>query len=269
MTDTLRHDLLREGSAGTVVLLHSLAMDASIWADFAGHLGGDHTVIAPDLPGHGRSPRTAAPLTVESMADAVAALLNDLGLTGVALIGMSLGGSVAQAVTARHPGLVGRLGLVDTTAWYGPDAPAAWAARARQARDEGLASLAGFQLDRWFTEDFRASAPELCARLLDIFRRNDVDDYTASCTALGAMDLRPHLSRIEVPTAVVVGELDTATPPPHAEALAASIAGATLTVIPGCKHLSALERAPEVVAALRPVLGAAAKAGADERAELR
>jgi 3-oxoadipate enol-lactonase len=253
MTGTLRYDLLGEGGDGTIVLLHSLAMDATIWTGFAAHLGGGVTVYAPDLPGHGRDPR-GDPGTVESMADGVAELLRELGLTGVTLIGMSLGGSVAQAVTIRHPELVARLGLVDTTAWYGTDAPAAWAVRARQAREKGLASLAGFQLDRWFTAEFRASAPELCATLLEIFERNDVDAYAASCAALGAMDLRARLHEISVPTAVVVGELDTATPPAHAEALAAAIGDSTLTVIPGCKHLSALERPAEVAEALKPIL---------------
>lgn len=252
MSPPLRYDRLGEGD-GAIVLLHSLAMDATIWTGFAARLDAGASVYAPDLPGHGREPR-GNPESVESMADGVAELLRALGLTGVTLIGMSLGGSVAQAVTIRHPELVARLGLIDTTAWYGDGAAAAWAGRARQAREKGLASLAGFQLERWFTDEFRASAPELCAQLLELFARNDLDAYAASCTALGALDLRARLAEIAVPTAVVVGDLDTATPPAHAEALAAAIDGATLTVIPGCKHLSAVERPGDVVAALKPIL---------------
>jgi 3-oxoadipate enol-lactonase len=191
------------------------------------------------------------------MADEVAALLECLGLTGVALVGMSLGGSVAQAVTLRHPGLVGALGLVDTTAWYGPGAADAWAGRAQQARTRGLASLAAFQLERWFTGAYRAAQPGRCRELLALFRRNDIDLYAASCAALGAMDLRAGLPGIAVPTSVVVGALDGATPPAHAEALARAVEGASLTVVPECKHLSAVERPGDVVEALRPVLGAA------------
>ena len=255
MTETLRYDVLRQGAAGarTTVLLHSLALDATVWTGFAARLGGKTTVLAPDLPGHGRSPR-GNPASVESMADATADLLRTLGLSDVTLIGMSLGGSVAQAVTIRHPELVGRLGLIDTTAWYGEGAADAWAGRARQAQERGLASLAGFQLERWFTDEFRESATELCARLLQVFQRNELDNYVKSCTALGAMDQRRHLGQISVPTAVVVGELDQATPPAHSEALAAAIEGSALTVIPGCKHLSALERPADVAAALGPVL---------------
>ncbi len=251
---SLRYEQFTTGESGSVVLLHSLAMDASIWREFAGLLPAAATVLAPDLPGHGAAPQ-GDPSSVESMADGVADWMTSIGTGPVTLIGMSLGGSVAQALTIRHPDLVGRLGLVDTTAWYGPGAPAAWAERASQAREKGLDSLAGFQLDRWFTDEFRQRRPEQGEALLDIFRRNRLEDYVASCTALGAMDLRDGLGKIAVPTAVVVGELDGATPPSHARALADAISGAQLTVLPACKHLSAVERPADVIAALAPILG--------------
>jgi 3-oxoadipate enol-lactonase len=253
MSQHLRYDLFNETAPMKVVLLHSLALDATIWRDFVPLLGTDVAGLAPDLPGHGRTP-TGNPESVESMADGVADLITSLKWSDVTLIGMSLGGSVAQAVAIRHPALVGRLGLLDTTAWYGEGAPAAWAVRAEQAQQRGLSSLAGFQLERWFTDAFRVSSPALCAELLEIFQRNEVENYVKSCTALGAMDLRDGLATIAVPTAIVVGELDQATPPSHAEALAAAIPDSTLTVVPECKHLSTLERPGEVIAALRSIL---------------
>ena len=249
----LRYEQFASGDSGVIVLLHSLAMDASIWREFAGLLPADTTVLAPDLPGHGVQP-DGDPSSVESMADGVAEWMTSIGSGPVTLIGMSLGGSVAQALTIRHPDLVGRLGLVDTTAWYGPGASAAWASRATQAREKGLDSLAGFQLDRWFTDEFRQQRPEQGEALLKIFRRNRLENYVASCTALGAMDLRDGLGKIAIPTAVVVGELDSATPPSHARELAGAISGAQLTVLPACKHLSAVERPASVIAALSPIL---------------
>jgi 3-oxoadipate enol-lactonase len=253
----LRYEEFASGSGETVVLLHSLALDGSIWADFARRLPSGARVIAPDLPGHGRTP-AGDPESIESMAAGVAELLHSLDLHDVTLIGMSLGGSVAQALTLDHPELVGRLGLVDTTAWYGPDAPAAWAARAEQAREKGLASLAAFQLERWFTDGFRIANPRLGAELLDIFVRNRIENYVKSCNAFGRMDLRARLGKIDAPTAVVVGELDGATPPAHADVLAHEIPGASLTVVPGCKHLSALERPDDVLAGLAAIFGSRA-----------
>src|SRR5262249_4700654 len=149
--------------------------------------------------------------SIEAMADGLADRLRRHGHDDLIVVGMSLGGSVAQALTIRHPDLVGALGLVDTTAWDGAAAPAAWRQRAQRARQDGLASLAEFQLDRWFTAEFRLASAPLCTELLRIFTDNSVDSYVAACTAMGAMDLRPRLAEIAVPTAIVVGELDEAT----------------------------------------------------------
>ena len=70
-----------------------------------------------------------------------------------------MGGMVALAFAARHPARTSALGLIDTTAWYGPEAPKNWAARANQAVEKGLASLVDFQTTRWFGDDFRANNP--------------------------------------------------------------------------------------------------------------
>lgn len=260
MSTVLAHDIHNPCGTPTIVLLHSLALDRSIWDDVVSLLPTAAAVVTLDLPGHGTAP-AGDPTSVESMADEVAGLLRDLDRGPVVLVGMSLGGSVAQAVAIRHAQSVSALGLIDTTAWYGEEAPAMWATRADRAMRHGLGSLAGSQLGLWFTEDFCADRPEVCEHLLDIFRRNSVDSYGRSCRALGAMDLRAGLARISVPTAIVVGELDGATPPAHARALQCAISGSVLTVIPRCGHLSALERPHEVLAGLEPILGSAVPAG--------
>lgn len=239
----------------TVVLLHSLAMDRRVWAPLVDPLAASVGVLACDLPGHGRSP--AAPeATVEAMADQVAATVRAAGRGAVALAGMSLGGSVAQAVAVRHPDLVRALVLLDTTAWYGPGAPAAWADRVAKARAGGMAALTGFQLDRWFSDAFRARRPDLCDATLALFADTDPHGYADACTALGAMDLREAIGSITCPTVVVVGEHDQATPVAHAEDIHGRIAGSSLHVIGGCKHLSAVERPATVLGHMAAAVGA-------------
>lgn len=241
----LAHD--RTGSGGTTfVLLHSLALDRSVWDALVAELSDRHTVIAVDLPGHGASPADGV-TTIEDMADAVAATIEALADGPVVVMGLSLGGCVAQAVAIRHPNLVKGLGLIDTTAWYGETAIADWEGRAQKAAQEGFESLAEFQLARWFSPTFRAANAEVGARLLDVFRANRVDDYVMTCRAMGAMDLRGDLPSITAPTMIFVGADDPATPPPHAEAMRGLIPDASLHVQPDCSHLSAVER-PDVVA---------------------
>jgi 3-oxoadipate enol-lactonase len=85
---------------------------------------------------------------------------------------------------------VSAFGLVDTTAWYGPDAPRQWEERAQRALEQGLRSLVDFQVTRWFSERFRKDSPEAVQRAVATFLTNDVQAYAASCRMLGAADLR-------------------------------------------------------------------------------
>lgn len=248
-------EVVADDRSDTIVLLHSLALDRSVWGALVPDLSQRGAVVLLDLPGHGRS-APAPDATVESMADAVAGALRSLGREPATVIGLSLGGCVAQALTVRHPELVSALGLVDTTAWYGESAPQAWEERATKAAQDGLVSLAGFQLERWFSPDFLARRPEEGERLLKVFRSNDLDSYVATCRALGAVDLRRQIGGIAVPTAIVVGEHDMATPPTHAQAMAEAIPNASLVVLEDCRHLSAVERPEDVLAALEPILPA-------------
>jgi 3-oxoadipate enol-lactonase len=158
-----------------------------------------------------------------------------------------MGGSVALCFAENYPQRVRTLGLVDTTAWYGPDAEKAWDERAQRARENGLASMIDFQETRWFGEAFRAEHPDVVARARELFLANDLEAYAATCAMLGRFDLRPKLDTVRVPVAVVVGEEDYATPPAMAEQLHAGIAGSTLEVIPGARHLTPLQ-VPDVIA---------------------
>lgn len=238
-----------------VVLLHSLGMDQRIWAPLVDPLASRLAVLTCDLPGHGRSP-VASDATVESMADQVAATVAAAGLSSVAVVGLSLGGSVAQALAAGHQHLVRALALLDTSAWYGNGAPTSWAERAATARDDGMAALTDFQLERWFSDGFRQRRPDVCAAALGLFGATGLDGYTAACTALGAMDLRQAIEAITCPTVVVVGEDDGATPLAHAEDIHRRINGSTLCVLAGCKHLSAVERPGAVLGHVADVIGA-------------
>lgn len=232
----------------TVVLLHSLALDRSVWKPLVAPLAEHRTVVLVDLRGHGASPRDTG-FTIEDMADDVACTLDELGRERTAVVGMSMGGCVAQAFATRYRDRVDALGLIDTTAWYGPDAPRAWEDRAQKARESGMRSLSRFQLDRWFSDAFLADNAELGERLLDVFAANDLDCYVSACRALGVADLRDAITGLDVPTVVIVGEHDPATPPEHAADLQARIPGAALHVVPGAKHLTPLEQ-PDVVARL-------------------
>ena len=109
-------------------------------------------------------------------------------------------------------------------------------------------------MTRWFGDKFRADHPKLVADCVAAFVRNEVGAYVETCRMLGACDLRNGLPSIMVPTAIVVGEEDYATPLAMAEAMHQAIASSTLTVLPGARHLTPLERPDEIAAVLEQLL---------------
>jgi 3-oxoadipate enol-lactonase len=245
-------------AARRIVLVHSLAMDRSFWRPVAERLATNAAVLTYDCRGHGRSDKPAGPASVELHADDLAALMDHLGWTSALVAGASMGGCIALASATRHAARVSALGLIDTTAWYGADAPKNWEQRANAARSAGLSSLIDFQLTRWFGEKFREENPQVVRESVDVFLANDVEAYAQTCRMLGACDLRAGLPGIKVPTAIVVGEEDYATPPAMAEAMHKAIAGSTLTVLAGARHLTPLERPADIAAALASLAGASA-----------
>ncbi|HEX4226486.1 MAG TPA: alpha/beta fold hydrolase, partial [Pseudonocardiaceae bacterium] len=231
----------RHGEGTPLVLLHPLALSAQLWTPLVQRLVEDHAVFAFDLRGHGRSDWDGNPFTISDLADDVVAALDRLGLESVRLAGMSMGGSVAMTLAGRHPDRVRSLLLADTTAWYGPDAPTAWAERAAKATGVPREQQLPFQLDRWFSEAFRAEHSEEVQRVARIFLATASPAHAAASVAMGALDARELLPAITAPTLVLVGEHDYATPPAMATVLADTIPNATLRVLPTVRHLSLIE----------------------------
>jgi 3-oxoadipate enol-lactonase len=241
-------------SSNRVLLLHSLAMDGSFWDRVVALLAHDAAVLAIDCRGHGQSDKPAAAYSVELFAQDAYDVCQVLDFGKVLVAGASMGGCVALQFAASYPEATRAVGLIDTTAWYGPTAPADWRSRADKAAANGLPSMVEFQTTRWFSDAFRNENPGLVAQSVATFLRNDVADFAASCLMLGAYDGRSQLSRIQAPTAVMVGEEDYAAPVAMSEALHAGIAGSTLLVIPGARHLTPLETPDIVAAELRRLL---------------
>src|SRR5881396_602781 len=80
-----------------------------------------------------------------------------------------MGGRVAQAFAAGYPSRATALALIDTTPWYGNDAPRVWRERGAAARSKGLAGLVDFQITRWFGDRFRNLHPELVSEITRVF----------------------------------------------------------------------------------------------------
>ena len=161
-----------------------------------------------------------------------------------------MGGTVALAFARRHPQRTRSLGVIDATAWYGPDATAAWEGRAQKALDGGMQALTEFQRARWFSPSFLDENPVLVREALDVFLANRVPIYVASCRMLGSADERTGLAAFTGPAHVLVGEHDYATPVAMAEDIVARLPDARLTVIAQARHYTPIESPVEIAHAL-------------------
>jgi 3-oxoadipate enol-lactonase len=240
---------LREASGpNRIVLIHSLALDRSIWDGVVEKLADQASVLAYDTRGHGRSSRVPGPYTMEQFAQDLAQLMDHVGWPSAVVAGCSMGGGVAQAFGGLFPERTDGLGLIDTTAWYGVDAPVQWRERAATAKAKALHSMLNFQTGRWFGDRFRLEHADLVNAAARVFLGNDLDCYAATCEMLGDADLRPYLPAFRMPVAIVVGEEDYATPIGAARELHQAIRGSTLTILKG-RHLTPIE-CPDQIASI-------------------
>ena len=239
----LHHRVIGRPDRPTVVVGGSVGSTLATWDPQLAALSADFQVIAYDHRGHGGSPAPPGPYSIEDLALDILALLDDYGVARAHVVGLSLGGMVAQLIAARQPQRVDRLVLLCTAAHY-PD-PASWTERAATVRADGTDAIADAVVARWLTADYRRDQPTEVARLREMVVSIDNEGYAACCDAIADMDLRPDLSRIQAPTLVIAGAEDPALHPERMRELAAEIAGSRFVIVPGA-HVPPLEH-PAIV----------------------
>lgn len=219
----------------TLTCLHSLALSGQWFLPLAEELGEEYRLVLPDLRGHGASPVGDRPVSLGALADDVVTLWDHLDIADSHVLGISMGGMVAQALAARHPDRVDDLVLIATTASYDEAARAGAQQRADAVREPGgIAAMAGVVLSRWFGEE---DDPALAARAREELLSADPQVHAAlleAMTHVGAF----RLDENPPATLVLGGTEDTSTPRAVVTALAQAIPGSILDFVPG-GHLTA------------------------------
>jgi 3-oxoadipate enol-lactonase len=232
----------RYGAGPPIVLIHALGLDHRLWEPQLSALAIGHTVYVYDVRGHGASDVPFMPYTLTDFADDLAGLLDALGIADAHLVGLSMGGMIAQEFALSWPDRVRSLVLADTTSEYPQEARRAFAERARIAEERGLGPLLEPTMDRWFTPEFRRDHPAEVERIRDILAVTDPRGYAASCRAIASIDVTERLVNIQAPSLVLVGAADTSTPPDMALKIHEYIPGSGYEVIPDAAHLINLAR---------------------------
>ena len=232
------------GSGPPVVLLHAGVADRRMWAGLLPVLAERFRVLAPDLPGYGDAP--LSPGRFSNVAE-VLAVLDDQGLESVALVGASFGGRVALEVATAAPDRVDRLvllcpGLRGVAPTAASEAFDAQEERLLEAGD--VAGAVRLNVETWLGPEADDSARDLLTRMQR--RAFDVqlaaDEWSDPPTPIrDDVDL----SRLAVPTTVLLGAHDVDWLQHAARQVAAGVPGATLVELDWAGHLPALERPAE------------------------
>ena len=228
-----------DGDGAPVVFVHGLGATSNCWQALLGAFAG-FRCIRPDLPGSGRSPRPAAPLTLDLFVDVISDVIRLVGGAPAHLVAHSMGTLVAQHVAVRAPDSVCSLTL------FGPIGEPADAARerlrerARTVRQAGLLGVADAVVAAGLSSASKSANPLAGPFVRELHMRQDAESFAQTCEALAAArgaDLRA----LRCPTLLVTGDADAIAPPTAVQALAEKIRGSRVKVLSRCGHWTPIE----------------------------
>ncbi|MBW0090405.1 alpha/beta fold hydrolase [Pseudonocardia sp. KRD-184] len=241
-----------DGEGPAVLFVHGLGGTSNFYQVQADALAADHRVIRVDSAGAGRS-GLADGISIESHADDLAAVLDALDVASAAAVGHSMGTLVVRALAARHPGRVSALALLGAVAEPAEAGRQAQRDRAAVLREKGTAAVAPGVVANALSEATRRDRPEVAAFVREMVMRQDPEGYARNCEALAAAT-DPGPVDPALPLLLVTGDEDKVGPPAVSHDLAAAHGGATVEIVPGIGHWTALEAAGPVTDHLRKFL---------------
>ena len=106
----------------------------------------------------------------------------------------------------------------------------------------GMKAVTQGTLERWFTAPYRASHPDVMARITKDIESTPVAGFTGCCHAIAQIDLMDRLKEIKCPTLVTVGDQDHGTPPEMAKIIHENLPGSELCIIPDAAHIANIEQ---------------------------
>ncbi|AMN40643.1 alpha/beta fold hydrolase [Rhodoplanes sp. Z2-YC6860] len=219
----LRYELTGSGPS-TLVLIHEMGGTLESWDLVLPLLSDGRTILRYDTRGAGLSQKVRAPLSIDTMADDLVALMDRLGIKRAALAGVAVGGAIALHTAVRHAERVAAVVASSPAVSVAADKHVALLARVERMEREGLQTVID-TLDNGYPAELRTDA-ERFASFRARWLGGDPISYGAIYRMLIATDLQPELSRIRCPVLLTAGALDRVRPPHLVEPVAKAIPGA-------------------------------------------
>ncbi|SMP33150.1 3-oxoadipate enol-lactonase [Shimia sagamensis] len=228
-----------------VLFINSLGTTLHLWDPILAHLPDGLRILRYDMRGHGESEVPPAPYSMGTLVKDAEALLEHLNVTDALVVGLSIGGMVAQGLAVKRLDLVRAMVLSNTAAKIG--SPKMWEERIDAVRTKGLPAMSDDIMLRWFSRDFQ-TRPEL-SHWKAMLEATPPEGYAGCCAAIQGTDFYTPTSGLRLPTLGIAGSEDGATPPDLVRETVELIPGARLELLRRTGHLPCVEK-PEAYAAL-------------------
>ena len=245
-----------------MLLLHGLADTHELWRHVAPELARGYRVLALDTRGHGASESGGTEWTMQTLIDDVLTVADAAGADRFAMVGLSMGGGIAQGVALAAPERVWLLGLVSTSAVFSQTTRARFLERAAAAEREGMAPVTEASVARWFTPDFAAAHPDVIEWTRDTVRRNDRAVFARASWVNATRDWSARLGEIHCPVIYMAGRDDPADVAGNLALYERAIPHLEAHVLENASHLIPVEHPETCARLLGEALGRAVPAAA-------
>ena len=234
---------------------NSLATNLSMWDEQEKALAGDFRILRYDKRGHGASAPADGPYSFDDLIGDIVGLWDHLGIGESYFVGLSIGGMTAQGLLLSHADRVTATVMANTSAFSGEAFIAAFDQRIAAAAEGGMEAVVEATIERWFTEDYRASGAGRLDDVRQMIRTTSVAGYTGCARAIQSLAYLDRLETLDHPVLLIAGAQDPGTPPAGMRLMHERIAGSEYLELDAA-HLSNIECAEEFTAAVKEFLSA-------------
>lgn len=230
-----------EGEGPPLFLIHGIGAARNTWRKAMPVLTPHFSVVTYDLRGHGESPMPEQPFGLDELVADLEAVRVKTGFEAAHFAGHSLGGMIGPAYARAFPGRVQSLGLLSTAAFRTEDDSAKVKGVVKAMRSQSVPEILATLANRWFTDAFIATSPEVVQARMDQVVGTDAEIFLNVFDIYAGTEMAPWLHEITAPSLVLTGENDGGCPPRLNELIAAAMPRAELVVLPEVKHSIMLE----------------------------
>ena len=235
-----------EGNGPPIFLIHGIGAARDAWRLVVPIIRSNFTVITYDLRGHGKSPKPPTKFLLDDLVEDLEYLRKKLNFNKAYFAGHSLGGMIAPAYALKYPRHVLALGLFSTAAGRTKDDREKILTVIKSMEKKGVAEVLPTLIDRWFTDSFISSSPDIIERRMQQVINTNPEIFMNVFRIYAHTEMGPWLHKIKFPTLILTGEKDGGCNPKLNKFIADQIPNSKLVILPNYKHSLLIETPNEI-----------------------